>query len=60
MKKEVRGFIMGMLMTGVVLSCIPAFASNAPKAVSIAIKSVKIALTGMTGTESPELLISRM
>lgn len=48
MKKEVRGFIMGMLMTGVVLSCIPAFASNAPKAVSIAINSVKIALNGTT------------
>lgn len=46
MKKEIRGFIAGMLLTSIVLIGIPAFAANASNSIKFAVNSVKIALNG--------------
>lgn len=46
MKKEAKGFIAGILITSIISAGIPAFASNAAKAINLSFNSVKIALNG--------------
>jgi hypothetical protein len=46
--KEIRGFLVGIIITSTIIIGIPAFAANAPKPVNFAINAFKIAFNSKT------------